>query len=132
MSKDGYGRVLWHCPDLAVDQIRKGLAHAMTVTKKGADRTFLAAQQEAMKNRVGMWAHGVPEFVLTSTHSISEDSRRSTTYNRLVSTQDGHSEKWIHSDRYAECEKVCHESGACIIYVAFKRRYGSGKAACLK
>ena len=132
MSKDGYGRILWHCPGLAVDQIRKGLAHAMTVTKDAADPRFLEAQREAIKNRAGMWAHGVPDFVLTSTHSMTEDSRRKTTYNRLVSTKDGHSEKWIHSDSYKECQKVCHETGGCMIYVDFKRRYGSGKAACLK
>jgi hypothetical protein len=30
------------------------------------------------------------------------------TYNRLVSTEDGHSVKWRHENRYDECQKVCH------------------------
>ena len=52
--------------DLAVDQIRKGLAHAMTVTKEGADAVLMAAQRYAIKHKKGMWAHGVPEYVMTS------------------------------------------------------------------
>lgn len=108
LAKDTYGRILWYCQDLAVDQIRKGLAHAMTVTSEPAKPELLAAQREAIKNRRGMWAHGVPEYVLTSLHSAAEgggsDGR---TYNRLVSTIDGHSEKWLHTDRYGECDKVC-------------------------
>ena len=30
-SRDGYGRVLMICPDLAVDQIRRGFAHAYNI-----------------------------------------------------------------------------------------------------
>jgi endonuclease YncB( thermonuclease family) len=109
LSTDTYGRILWHCKDLAIDQIRRGLAHAMTVTADPSPPEFLAAQADAIKNRRGMWAHGVPDFILTSTHSTSEGGGRDgRTYNRLVSTKDGHSEKWQHADAYGECEKVCH------------------------
>jgi endonuclease YncB( thermonuclease family) len=106
MSRDGYGRILWWCPDLAVDQVRKGLAHVMTVTSSGGDPLVVRAQELAIKERRGMWAHGVPDFVLTSTHSNNE-GYEGTTYNRLISTKDGHSEKMLHKDNYAECFVVC-------------------------
>ena len=106
MKKDGYGRILWHCQDLAVDQIRKGLAHAMTVTRKPAPAPLLEAQWAALKARRGMWSHGIPPFVLTSTHSAAENFRRGP-YNRLVSTADGHPEKFKHRDAYRECQWVC-------------------------
>ena len=32
-----------------------------------------------------MWAHGVPEFVMTSVHSYDEDRDRPWHYNRLIS-----------------------------------------------
>jgi len=108
LAKDTYGRILWYCEDLAVDQIRKGLAHAMTVTKEPAKPALLEAQRDAIKNRRGMWAHGVPEYVLTSLHSVAEGGGSDgKTYNRMVSSSDGHSEKWLHKDRYGECENVC-------------------------
>jgi hypothetical protein len=53
-----------------------------------------------------MWAHGVPDYVLTSTHS-NDEGYEGTTYNRLVSTRDGHSKKWYHKDNYKECDVVC-------------------------
>lgn len=106
-SVDGYGRVLLDCPDLAIDQIAKGLAHAMQVDDTPARPEYLRAQQEAIRNRRGMWAHGVPEFVLTSLHSRDEDPSRDSHYNRMVSTRDGHSERWIHDDYYSECSVQC-------------------------
>ena len=36
LSRDGYGRILWDCPDLAVDHLSKGLAHAMNVDDEPA------------------------------------------------------------------------------------------------
>lgn len=112
MDKDTYGRTLWWCPGLAEDQIRKGLAHVMTITRWPGDSRLIKAQREAVENKRGMWAHGVPEFVLTSTHSKSEDPSRDMHYNRLVSVVDGHSHPWPHLDDYKECEKVCWESSA--------------------
>jgi endonuclease YncB( thermonuclease family) len=111
LSKDGYGRILWICPDLAEDQIRKGFAHALSINDDPSEERYLKAQREAIANQRGIWAHGVPEYVLTSTHSINEDAEgRGTVYNRLVSTVDGHSLKWKHTDVYEECQNVCWES----------------------
>lgn len=106
---DTYGRVLLDCPDLAVDQIRRGLAHAMQIDDTSSRPEYLQAQQEAIRARRGMWAHGVPSFVLTSLHSHAEDPTRDVHYNRLVSTRDGHSEPWVHSDTYGECSWQCAE-----------------------
>lgn len=109
MDKDGYGRILWHCPDLAVDQIHKGLAHAMTVTEDPADARFLTAQTDAIAHRRGMWSHGAPDFVLTSLHSTTENWGKKP-YNRHVSAEDGHSWKFIHENAIAECQSMCTPS----------------------
>lgn len=107
MQRDGYGRLLWWCPDLAYDQVRKGFAHVMSVTEEPGHPKLIAAQHEAQRERRGMWAHGVPEYIVTSTHS-SDEGYEGKTYNRLVSTRDGHSRKWYHNDVYKECQSVCH------------------------
>jgi endonuclease YncB( thermonuclease family) len=109
LSRDTYGRILWDCPDLAVDQIRKGLAHAMNVDDTPAREEYLRAQAEAIAEHRGMWAHGVPEFVLTSTHSADEDPSRDWHYDRRVSTRFGHSESVRHRNTYLECQMVCHD-----------------------
>ena len=108
MERDGYGRILWWCKDLAIDQVRKGLAHVMTVTFEGGDPDVVAAQREAIANRRGMWAHGVPEYVLTSLHSADEAWFKGRPYNRLVATSDGHSERWVHDKYLSECEHLCN------------------------
>ncbi|MBM4292280.1 MAG: hypothetical protein FJ138_13290 [Deltaproteobacteria bacterium] len=108
LSKDTYGRILWRCEDLSNDQIRKGFAHAMSVTEEGAEASDVAAQREAIAHKRGIWAHGVPEYVLTSIHSVDEGGGHDgKTYNRLVSVVDGHSLKWRHEDTYEECQDVC-------------------------
>jgi micrococcal nuclease len=110
-KKDGYGRLLMHCKDLAKSHIENGFAMAMSVDEVPADAELVAAQQQAIKNRRGMWAHGVPTYVLSSLHSASEGGGKDgKTYNRLVSTTDGHSEKWLHTIDYPECTKVCWKS----------------------
>lgn len=109
---DTYGRILLDCPDLATDQIRRGLAHAMQIDDTPARPEYLRAQHEAMRARRGMWAHGIPDFVLTSLHSADEDPTRDEQYNRLVSSRDGHSERWSHNDRYPECSFQCAETVA--------------------
>lgn len=208
---DTYGRVLLDCPDLALSQIRHGYAHVMQVDDTVGRPEYLRAQQEAIRERRGIWAHGVPPFVLTSLHSLDEYTNRETAYNRRVSTRDGHSEPWIHTDVYEECQTVCatevvadearvrafarslradptvgpvlasltsnlllievvdryarlealpewlddniaqvlesrlrdaraagelgvtrEERGACMLYVQFRRRYGTGRPACLR
>jgi endonuclease YncB( thermonuclease family) len=107
MDKDVYGRILWDCPDLAVDQVHKGLAHAMTVTEDPADARLLVAQADAIANRRGMWAHGAPDFVLTSLHSTTENWGDKKPYNRQVSSKDGHSWKFLHDHAIAECQSMC-------------------------
>lgn len=108
MKKDTYGRTLWRCESLSNDQVRKGLAHAMSVNAEPAAESDIRAQREAIEAKRGMWAHGVPEYVLTSLHSVDEGGGKDgKTYNRLVSVVDGHSMKWEHSDQYEECQNVC-------------------------
>ena len=110
MAKDTYGRILWVCLDLAVDQVKRGLAHVMTVTQDAGIPEVVAAQKDAIANHRGMWAHGVPEYIMTSTHSAADGGGRDgITYNRLISTLDGHTEKWQHTDDYKECEIICHK-----------------------
>lgn len=105
---DGYGRMLVLCPGLAKEQIRRGFAHAMSVDDAPASAELLAIQREAIAARRGIWAHGVPDYVLTSLHSIEEDVEDDGVYNRLVSSADGHSVKWSHETKYDECQNVCH------------------------
>lgn len=109
-KKDGYGRLLMFCKDLAKSLIANGFAMAMSVDDKPGDSELIAAQAEAIANKRGMWAHGVPTYVLTSLHAASEGGGKDgKTYNRLVSTIDGHSEKWLHEVDYKECARVCRE-----------------------
>jgi len=111
MDTDSYGRILWICPDLAEDQVRKGLAHAMSVTEEPAPPRIVAAMHEAILARRGMWAKGVPTYVMTSIHSADEaGARPGRTSNRLVNTVDGHSKKWVHNIAFKECEVVCHQA----------------------
>ncbi len=207
-NTDTYGRLLLYCKDLATDQVRKGLAHAMTITDDPAKPELLEAQREAITNRRGIWAHGVPEFIVTSLHSVEEDVNGHGTYNRLISSADGHTLTWKHNNKYSECDNVClmsypedaslipavmaklkaeapqliaglndgqlggvlatyqrvrlvdrpapkehrqelnkllksyadqglfgtatGEPSSCMVHVPFKRRYGGGRAACLK
>ena len=104
---DSYGRMLLSCPDLAEEMIRLGYAHALTVTDDPSDEKLLAAQREAQEQKRGIWAHGIPEYIVTSIHSVEEDVRGRGTYNRTVDTRDGHSVMWRHVNRYEECQRVC-------------------------
>lgn len=109
-KKDGYGRLLLFCKDLALHLISKGLAHTYSVNEEPGDPDLLKVQREAMAARRGMWAHGIPRFIVTSLHSKSEGGdKNGVTSNRLISTTDAHSDKWVHNDDYAECQKVCSE-----------------------
>lgn len=128
-GKDSYGRLLAICDDLAIDLIKHGLAHAYSVDENPATAEYLAAQETAQKAKKGMWKYGVPSFIITSLHSADENV--SNTYNRLISTQDGRSEKWFHNDNYETCEVVCVEEDSCMTYVPFGQRYGSARPECL-
>ena len=107
--RDGYGRLLLDCPDLAVSQIGRGFAHAMQINDRPSNPAYLRAQRGAQEARRGIWAHGIPGFVLTSIHSLDEDPRREWHYNRRVSTRDGHSESRQHRETYRECQWVCED-----------------------
>lgn len=110
-EKDGYGRVLAICRDLALAQIRKGLAHAYSIGEP-SPMEYIKAQREAIVKRRGMWAKGVPPMVLTSLHSADERLDSTGNYNRLISSLDGLSAKWSHQNVYSECEAVCHPAKA--------------------
>ncbi len=108
-ARDTYGRLLVECPDLIVDSVRRGYAHAYSVDDHPSRPEYLRAQQEAIREGRGMWAHGVPLFILTSVHSASEDPSRAWHYDRLISTFDGHSESRQHHNVYEECQWVCND-----------------------
>jgi endonuclease YncB( thermonuclease family) len=110
LKTDIYGRILWRCPDLAREQVTRGLALAMSVDETPAAAELVAAQREAQAARRGIWAHGVPAYVLTSLHSFDEQPDWDSAYNRLVSTVDGHSQMWKHRDIYENCQWVCWET----------------------
>lgn len=111
MKTDTYGRTLWECPDLIVDQLEKGLAHVLSVDERPGKPEYIAAMKRAQEAKRGIWSKGIPDFILTSLHSIDERVSEDGTYNRLVSTQDGHSLKWIHDEKYIECQTVCDDGG---------------------
>ncbi|MDA0713500.1 MAG: thermonuclease family protein [bacterium] len=149
-DKDGYGRILADCRDLALDMISKGLAHAMTVTSEGATEDLVKAQQKAIKNKIGFWKKGVPDYILTSAHSMAEFAgeessyegarAKKRSYDRFVSTKDGHSFVSNHGNTYEECEIVSYlpkgvrdaKSASAFVYVDFKHRYGANRAECLR
>jgi micrococcal nuclease len=128
-GKDAYGRLLAICDDLSLALIRAGLAHAYSVDNTPADPDYLAAQRIAQATQKGMWKHGVPEFIVTSLHSADEGAK--DPYNRLICTEDGHSEKWHHHDNYETCEVVCFSDDSCMTYVPFGQRYGRARPECL-
>lgn len=128
-GEDSYGRLLVECDDLAVHLIEMGLAHAYSIDEKPAKKEYLKAQAYAQLNHQGIWAKGVPNYIVTSLHSAHEPG--SSHYNRLISTKDGHTKKWAHNDVYGDCDLVCFEEDSCMLYVAFKHRYGKYRAECL-
>jgi endonuclease YncB( thermonuclease family) len=108
-KKDKYKRLLLQCDDLALAQLEAGLAHVMRVDTDEPNHAYLKAQQAAQRARKGLWAHGVPDFILTSLHSADESEGGGPTYDRLVSTLDGHTLAWLHNKNYRQCETVCHK-----------------------
>jgi endonuclease YncB( thermonuclease family) len=142
LKADGYGRILSTCPDLAAALISKGLAHVMTVTKEAGNAEWLILQHEAMANRLGMWKKGMPAYIVTSLHSSDESAKQKEAYDRLVSTEDGHSELVKHRSVYNDCQELCYsatqifdqtldDTASCMTYVHFEHRYGSARATCL-
>ena len=126
----GYGRIRVSCPDLAESLIGRGLAHAFSM-KGPAPKALQTAQQAAIQSRVGMWAQGAPNAIVTSVHSLDERPGQSETYNRMVDTVSGESAKVVHNETIATCRWVCHQ-GSCLLYVPFSQRYGDKAAWCLR
>lgn len=134
-KKDGYRRLLVSCPDLAVEMAKQGHGLAYAVDGEKVNPAVLAAQQEAKKERRGMWRKGVTNGVITSLHSVGEDGNEAThAYNRVVDTRTGAALKREHQQTYESCQKVCETTDgeqSCMVYVPFKHRYHS-KPDCLK
>lgn len=129
---DGYGRLLVRCPDAAAALIKAGYAFVFAVDEK-PDPKLLKLQHEAQKKKVGMWARGVPARIVSSLHSFSEGEERS--YNRVVDTRTGKTEKLRHKNVYETCQKVCvgeEKDRSCMMYVPFGSRYrAEHRAPCL-
>ncbi len=132
-GKDTYGRRLAVCDDLAMALIENGLAHAYSIDAKPADPDYLKAQKRAQEKALGMWKGGVPKFIITSLHSADERvAKNAQSYDRLISTADGHSEKNAHQKSYSTCERVCLKEKSCMVYVPYTLRYGNNRPECIK
>ncbi len=134
-KRDGYQRLLVNCPQLTVEIVRQGHAHAYAVEGTKADPAVLAAQREAMTERRGMWRKGTVNGLVTSLHSMGEPGGDGkVAYNRVVDTRTGAATKRKHSDTYETCQKVCETTDgqqSCMVYVPYKQRY-RGQPDCLK
>ncbi len=110
-QRDVYGRLLLECPDLIVDALGKGLAHAYSNDDTPGKPEYLRVQRAAQAARRGMWLKGIPQWIVTSTHSASEQTGEDTRgpSNRLISTIDAHTEFVSHNVRYTECQPVCFD-----------------------
>ena len=118
------------CPELRRVLVSEGLAHLYRMDGQG-DPQELSLQQSAIDRRLGMWAKGAPEQLLTSVHSKSEGHEM--TYDRACSLATAECAKIEHEQSYATCQDVCHY-GSCMLYVPFEERYAyKGKLAdCLR
>lgn len=130
-DKDGYGRLLVDCPDVATAMVEAGHAHIFYLEGEPPEQ-LLKAQRKARKKKRGMWAKGTPDMIVTSLHSADE-KEDGNAYNRHVDAHTGISTVREHSEVYATCQEVCDggETGSCMIYVPFKIRYRN-KPDCLK
>jgi len=126
----GYGRSRVDCPALRQALLQEGLAHLFVMDDE-ASAEDLAMQAKAIQDGAGMWAKGAPQGIVTSLHSLDERPDQEETYDRVVSTETGKSEKFNHADNYESCQEVCR-SGSCLTYVPYQMRYGENRAACLR
>jgi endonuclease YncB( thermonuclease family) len=134
-KEDGYHRLLIDCPELAKFMVREGYAMAYAVEGTRPDPEVVAAQQEAIKAKAGMWKKGAVKGVISSLHSVDEaDGSPDVAYNRVVNTADGTAIKREHHAKYETCQEVCETTDgetSCMIYVPFERRY-KNPPACLR
>ena len=130
-KKDHYGRMLVLCNDLVEAMVREGFGHVYAL-EPPVDPQILALQREAIAEKRGMWRKGVPQGLLTSLHSISEEGGgKGRTYDRVISPVTGLSNAINHEKSYTTCQRVCH-LGSCLLYVPFELRYGRERADCLR
>jgi endonuclease YncB( thermonuclease family) len=131
---DGYKRLLIDCPDGAKELVRQGHAMVYAVEHTRPNPELVALQKEAQAKKMGMWAKGVVNGVISSLHSLGEDGdEQKESYNRVVDTRTGEALVRKHSNKYATCQTVCEETDgdkSCMVYVPFKRRY-HGQPDCL-
>ena len=136
-GEGGYGRGVADCPELRLELLSRGLAHVFAVDSEPVAED-LAAQQQAIAAKQGMWAKGAPEGLVTSLHSLDEKADQEKTYNRVASLTTGLAGKQEHAESYAPCQEVCvgaappEGTGSCMVYVPYDQRYGDKQADCLK
>ena len=131
---DGYKRLLIDCPDGAKQMVRTGTAMVYFVEGLKPDPELLALQKEAQAKKLGIWAKGVVNGVISSLHSMGEDGdEEKEAYNRVVNTHTGEALVRKHTHQYETCQTVCEETDgdkSCMVYVPFKHRY-HGQPDCL-
>ena len=132
-KRDGYGRALVACPAAAATLVRGGHAMVYAVDTR-PDPALLALQREAQAARRGLWAGGVPPWIITSLHSTGEKKLKGKSpYDRLCDTRTGLTRLREHRSTYQTCQEVCVGEGpliSCMIYVPFERRYNN-RPGCL-
>lgn len=128
----GYGRALVACRDLAERLLHDGLGHVFHVGKGGPDPALLAIQADAQERRVGMWAKGIPQRIVTAIHSRGEKEGdpNSKGANRVCDTRTGKSWMRDHDVKFETCDAWC-DGGSCMVYVPYEQRYGDTKAWCM-
>lgn len=127
----GYKRALIQCPELSKEILRQGLAHVFHVGDGDPDRELMRLQLEAQRERRGIWAKGIPAWIVTSIHSYGEDGADKKGYNRVCSTSTGKSAVIEHTAVFKTCDAFCW-GGSCMIHAPFDVRYGKVKPDCLK
>jgi micrococcal nuclease len=134
-KRDGFKRLLIDCPDVAMELVKQGRAMTYAVEGTRARPELLEAQRQAQARKLGIWAKGVPNGIITSVHSRGEDGPKGeNSYNRVVDTRTGEALKRPHNDTYSVCQEVCVEldgTSSCMVYVPFERRF-KNRADCLK
>jgi endonuclease YncB( thermonuclease family) len=158
-ERDHYNRVLIECPDLIEAMVGRGYAHLFAFEEPPPE-AHLRAQLLAIERKLGIWAKGVPDGLITSLHSADEHIDRARaeaekmrergegdydaalkalkslpktkrTYNRVADPRTGETHKVEHANIYKRCQVVCLE-GSCMRYVPFHERYGVHRAECLR
>ncbi len=131
-EKDKYDRLLVDCLDARRELLRTGHGHLYPFDRE-ADPDEVAIQREAQRSKVGMWANGVPEAIVTKVDAASAENGWSAA-NWVVSTADGKSRREGHREEHQVCDEVCvgrlKSSRSCLVWVPYELRY-TGRPACL-